>query len=110
MAMKLTKKKAVELSIKKWRYILSQCPSKVNGLSGHNDDIVDAAYGDIDVCIPELKDLRSHCGLCEYYNMDCVKCELESCMNDNLWYSTWWNMPTKKNAKKVLKKLKSIKV
>lgn len=109
---KLTKKQAVELSIKKWEYIVSN--------KGHyNSD-------ELDYAIPELKKVKFHCGLCEKYLInddyyDCVKCplfiEYENPNYDQLGctqtehpFNIWIDDESIENAQAVLDLIKSIKV
>lgn len=94
--MKLTKKKAKELSILKWEYIVS---------NKRSDE------GLIDKC-PELKELKAHCGYCaKYSNGNCKNCPINlglndgygsACMKERHPYNKWWEMNTKANAQKVL--------
>ena len=97
--MKLTKKKAIELSIEKWEYII-----KRNG----QYEIPDSCVG-----------LINGCGLCEYYNLQCQTCVLSikknngrihGCDSIEHVYGQWRRNNTTENAQKVLDLIKSIKV
>ena len=93
--MKLTKKQAKELSIKKWEYIVGN-KGKSNGLNEVH---------------PELLKLYCNCGYCEnYFNNICKNCPLLIKVN-NQWlncgigshpWNIWFNKQTKINAQKVL--------
>ncbi len=103
--MKLTKKKAIELSILKWEWIVKN--------DGSEKGLIDA--------IPELEKLKAHCGLCELYVEDntiryCYGCPIcpkkwynLGCMKSGHKWYIWSNNPTKENAQKVLDLIKSIK-
>ena len=99
--MELTKKKAIELSILKWEYIV--------GNNGNESGLIEKH--------PILKEYRNGCSLCEYHigNIDiiCTKCPLsnkehkESC---SVLYFIWkWQM-TKESAQKVLDQIKNINI
>jgi hypothetical protein len=109
--MKLTKKKAVELSIKKWEWIVEN-NGKIN---------YDKLFKDL----PELEGLLAQCGLCQLYVKDiCIEKWCEGCpidiaergnashgcfAKDHPW-NTWRKYGTKENAQAVLDLIKSIKV
>lgn len=99
--MKLTKKQAKELSIKKWEYIVNN-----NGIPA----------GLLDK-YPELNELICYCGYCEKYeleNHECGNCPLfikvdginHNCYADIHPWHKWYNNPTKTNAQKVLDLIK----
>ena len=112
--MKLTKKEAVELSIKKWEWIVE------------NDGILVSIL--LYEKIPKLSVLISGCGLCEKYiktddnhHYSCYKCPIISndynpkeenlgCRTKGHVWNKWTHKQTKKNAQKVLDLIKSIKV
>ena len=95
--MKLTKKQAKELSIKKWEYIVE------NGGSSHG--LIDA--------LPELSGLLYECGYCEKYR-DCGDCPISlkkgkfkyCCGNFLHPWTNWCDNPTKANAQRVLDLIK----
>lgn len=97
--MELTKKKAIELSIKKWEWIVEN--------DGSEDFLLDE--------IPELNDLSANCGLCEkYWKNDafCRKCPINKdhdCYDKKHLFHIWLYDKTKKNAQKVLDLIKAIK-
>lgn len=89
--MELTKKKAKELSIKKWEYIVSN--------EGSSKGLTDK--------YPELENLDAECGYCEKYNNVCNGCPLRlnnkfPCGNPLHPWKKWSSNPTKANAQKVL--------
>jgi hypothetical protein len=99
--MKLTNEKAIELSIKKWEFIVDN----------------DGSSALLIFDIPELQDFSAHCGLCEFNDRSgdgfCVECpiggENMSCgYREHAWYK-WEECRTKENAQKVLDLIKSIK-
>jgi len=80
----LTFEKALELSIKKWEYIVEH--------NGYEDDYDEFDYHTFCLWedLPELDLLNSNCGLCEYYRENdgvridfCHECPLND-MNDNI--------------------------
>ena len=88
--MKLSKKKAKELSLKKWEYIV-----KNNGLS---EGLLDK--------YPELIYLEANCGFCEKYE-DCPICPLALpgdiyCSSPSHPFRAWSCNPNKENAQAVL--------
>jgi len=89
--MKLTRKKAFELSIKKWELIVEN--------DGKN----------LDVWPKDLDSIMSHCGLCQFYG--CKDCPLNldglCCVNWPHPWSIWRNDQTKENAQAVLELIKS---
>ena len=97
--MKLTRKKAFELSIKKWEWIVEN-NGKLNGLTQ---------------AIPEIVSLAAHCGLCEYNDLHedgfCGNCPIKvngkSCGSSAHPWSIWYDSRTKENAEKVLDLIKS---
>jgi len=98
--MKLTKKQAKELSIKKWEYIVSN--------NGDCEGLLDK--------YPELKNLRADCGYCEKYWKafgGCGgRCPLNlkgiTCSDEPHPWIEWVNNPTKANAQKVLALIRSM--
>ncbi len=102
--MKLTNKKAIELSILKWKWIVEN-----NGSSFQ-----------LTRALPELKELKGECGLCEYYNK-CLVCPIynqdygchcdEGSVEDDYIHpwKIWYDNQTEENAQKVLDLIKSIK-
>ncbi|MCK5605320.1 hypothetical protein KAR91_25735 [Candidatus Pacearchaeota archaeon] len=108
--MKLTKKKAIELSILKWEWIV-----KNNGELDFHELIKE---------IPELSKVLSSCGLCEKYieNREyddwcngCPICiygkenESHGCTVEKHPWMIWTDNRTKINAQTVLNLIKSIK-
>lgn len=110
--MKLTKKKAKELCIKKWEYIVN------------NDGILDGER--LRFAIPEIKDLSAECAYCELYLYTvsakiyyCFECPLRpkyskdydeydyGCLQQNHPFNIWWDNKTKENAQKVLDLIKN---
>jgi hypothetical protein len=109
---KLTKKQAIELSIKKWEYIVGR-----NGRVRCIDIISD---------LPDLAELNNYCGLCEkYMNTSgaafgvekCIKCPLcistqkrhhLGCNQPDHPFENWDNYETKEYAQAVLDLIKSI--
>lgn len=88
--MKLTKKQAKELSIKKWEYIV--------GNKGNSNGLTDK--------YPELKELAAECGYCEKSPLDCEGCPLNLkgivCTNKSHPWAKWSYNRTIANAQKVL--------
>jgi len=87
--MKLTKKQAKELSVKKWEYIV-------------NNDGRD--YGLLKK-YPELDNLQSSCGYCEKYLCDDCPINngfLSGCVSKNHPYYKWTKNYTKANAQRML--------
>lgn len=86
--MKLSKKKAKELSLKKWKYIV--------GNNGSEDGLTAA--------IPEIKDFSANCGYCEKY--ECYECPLfiddKTCTSYGHLYCIWVQNQTTENAQAVL--------
>lgn len=100
--MKLTKKKAIELSILKWEWIVEN----------HNDsyNYINEMLHDI----PELKILSAgnlRCGICDYNHCyDCILAHIDyNCGDSMSAYSIWCADTTKANAQAVLDLIKSIK-
>jgi hypothetical protein len=110
--MKLTKKKAIELSIKKWKYIVNR-----NGRSEF-----------VTKYLPEIQNFYRYCGLCELYQHTinnelsrCAKCpirpdvqyfflnESDGCCQDGHPFHIWSHNKTKENAQAVLDLILSIK-
>ena len=110
--MKLTKKKAKELCIKKWEYIVN------------NDGILDGER--LRFAIPEISSLPGKCAYCELYRHTesvkfyyCFKCPLRpkyskdydkynfGCHQQNHSFKIWYNNNTKENAQKVLDLIKN---
>ena len=95
--MKLTKKQAKELSIKKWEYIV--------GNNGKEDGLIKAC--------PELEKLIAHCGYCEIY-IACDKCPIYfkkgefryGCGSELHPWDKWSCYHTKSNAQRVLDLIK----
>jgi len=106
----MKRKKAFKLSIKKWKYIVRN--------DGSDDGLL-AVYR-------ELKSLEANCGLCEKYIWTsnkklefCAKCPIRlrvvdydrlssiGCYQNKHPFRRWRTNPTKENAKKVLKLIKS---
>ena len=113
--MKLTKKKAIELSILKWDWIVE------TGETG--DDEYDLVHA-----VPELEGIDEGCGLChkylkinkKVYSITCSKCPIDISTKNRIANvaGCWQNghpfrihdeHPTKENAQKVLDLIKSIK-
>lgn len=112
--MKLTKKQAVELSIKKWEYIVKN--------KGDESDIKEY--------MTDLSLMQNQCPLCEkYWNYTssftkyadiCTTCPLiiksiltiddSGCLQPGHPFLLWNDNKTKKNAQAVLDLIKSIKV
>lgn len=108
--MKLTKKEAVELSIKKWEFL------------------VENPEGDPLDKYPELEELIAKCGLCEkYFNTTtlklsvCGRCPIRpkvkdydgvgcGCLQTKHPWNRWMDYPTSENAQAVLDLIKSIKI
>jgi hypothetical protein len=68
--MKLTKKKAIELSIAKWQLHVQH--------NGYCENL--------DTLLPEIKDFAGHCGLCELYGMNgCKGCPILLNPEKQLW-------------------------
>ena len=102
--MKLTKKKAKELSIKKWEYIVGNNGSEVRLLD----------------TLPELDGLNDDCGYCEKYKTPgkmylCTKCPINFGLHDTYGCSclikphpflTWNRLKSKANAQRVLDLIK----
>lgn len=100
--MKLTLKKAFELSIEKWEYL-----STKDYTHWYN------SHADIKYSFPHLFILEGECGLCEYYSeldAGCYNCPLfideRNCSTiGHLW--DWWSRnPNKANAQAVLDLIK----
>ena len=97
--MKLTKEKAIELSIKKWEWIVEN----------------DGSMAGLTLAIPELIGLASNCGLCEKYWKDhafCKNCPINygyDCYDIEHPFQEWGIDNTKESAQKVLDLIKSIK-
>jgi hypothetical protein len=103
--MELTKKKAIELSIKKWEWIVENWDAKY--LAGIN-------YEQLIRELPKLKFLNGLCGLCEFHDGGCLLCPLgadsgSGCDTEGHAWSNWYDDRTKENAQKVLDLIKSIK-
>lgn len=113
--MKLTKKKAIELSILKWEFIVD------------TGEIGDDEY-DLVQAVPELEGIHEGCGLChkylninkKTYSINCGKCPIDiiannskknvaGCWKDGHPFGIHNEHPTKENAQKVLDLIKSIK-
>jgi len=115
---KLTRKKAIELSIKKWKIFVDN--------DGYCEDLAEL--------LPEVQNFPANCGLCAlYYNKQndklshCVNCPIQldikdydnydedafifscSCVQNKHVFSTWYNNKTKENAQAVLDLILSIK-
>ena len=93
--MRLTKKQAKELSIKKWEYIVGNDGRQdINGLIDKH---------------PELEHLEAHCGYCEKYHDNLEKCPifLNSCCGGRSHpWNIWSDNHTEANAQKVLDLIK----
>jgi hypothetical protein len=98
--MKLTKKTAKALCIKKWEYIVAN----------------DGDYNGLENSLPELSFCNFLCGYCELtntklFNTNCRKCPLyiltgKECFDPDSTYATWRKNQTKANAQKVLDLIK----
>ncbi len=96
--MELTRKKAKELSIKKWEFIVKHNGSEFKFILVKE--------------IPELKDLEAKCGYCEKYfdNKHCNYCPIKpkgfkgsiGCLDNQHPYDKWDKDRTTKNAQAVL--------
>ena len=89
--MKISKKKAKELSIIKWEYIVGN-NGKWKGLYRVH---------------PELNNLAAGCGYCEKYGENnCDECPLlinnDACTDPGHPFHTWTERQTKENAQAVL--------
>ncbi len=112
--MKLTNKKAIELSILKWEWIVK------NDGDDNSSELLEA--------IPELENIEEYCGLChkylkvtyDPYSVSCDKCPIDiiKTKKNNHTSGCWQNEhpfniyeceTTKENAQKVLDLIKSIK-
>jgi len=102
----LTKEEAIELSIKKWEWIVN------------NKGILDTKKLLLD--IPELKNIKNNCGLCELHLHHglCINCPLDiiegdivhiGCQKDGHPENEWFNKQNTSTAKKVLKLIRSLK-
>ncbi len=110
--MRLTKKKAKELSIKKWGYAVKN-GGKIN-------------VDHLRVDVPELKHLLHECGYCQIYFYDetktissCGKCPIRpkikdyddlnesGCEQSKHPHRIWWLEKTKENARAVLDLIKN---
>lgn len=109
--MKLSKEKAIELSIKKWQWIVD------NNGSNNLYKLLRA--------VPELKDIEEYCGLCHKYlrvmtkpySVSCGKCPIDitktnrkdhtsGCWQDGHPFMIFEACPTKEYAQKVLDLIK----
>jgi hypothetical protein len=103
--MKLTKEEAIELSIKKWEWIVEEWDAKYRLIINYEKLIRE---------LPKLEFMNGHCGLCEFHDGECLTCQLGSgsgsgCDTDGHAWSNWYDNRTKENAQKVLDLIKSIK-
>ena len=101
----MTKKEAIELSIKKWEWIAENPEFCADNLL---------------MAVPEVKGLVHYCGLCEKYlkedyscvPSDCEGCPLaeidKSCFDDNSAFAISANIETRENALIVLNLIKSL--
>ena len=103
--MKLTKKKAIELSIKKWEWIVKEYDKNYSFIENENMMVND---------VPELLILSKNnrrCGICDYIK-NCNNCPLAQidfdCGNSESKYDIWCNNETKANAQAVLDLIKSL--
>jgi hypothetical protein len=99
--MKLTKKKAIELSIKKWEIFVNN----------------DGFYNNLFEILPEVEQFPGNCAFCELYNSiekQCKGCPIRpdfhdythslftGCFQDKHPYNIWLTNKTKENAQAVL--------
>ena len=98
--MKLSRKQAFELSIKKWECIVE---------NDGDERIVLKKY-------PRFKDYKGDCPLCELYSDNaCKECPIKpkritsrfGCSNKTHPWSIWFDNSNSKNAQKVLDLIKS---
>jgi len=113
--MKLTKKKAKELCILKWEWIIK-----------NNGKFDDGNLHQLCKDIPELEDISAHCGYCEKYShtssvniSQCAKCPIRpkfskdyhiyefGCYQPNHPFGIWFYNHSVKNAQAVLDLIKS---